>query len=343
MHPYLIELLECPACHHRLDWSVQERTEQRILAAGAHCAACEASYSVRDGIGLFLTPELQRNDLWEQVDSHLVQYLRQHLEQERQLMQSPVESLNPADLFFRAMVLEERREYAQARTVAERAQVGMYTPEYLACWRSQVAYVIGQLAGADDPIVDLASGRCYLVEQLARSLARPIVGSDFSPRVLQQARRTLEFQGLYDRVSLLAFDARRTPFKSGAVQAMTTNLGLPNIQEPGNLLQELRRIVAGRLLAISQFYPEEEDANTEVIRQAGLALLLHRQNALAAFAQAGWQVEAANVCRGMARPTPTSAILDGAGIDGMPVVETTLEWCVLSGMRTPVAESNLGD
>jgi hypothetical protein len=158
-----------------------------------------------------------------------------------------------------------------------------------------------------------------------------VVATDFSPRVLRHDRRRLEHEGLYDRVSLLAFDARHTPFQSGAVKTLTTNLGLPNIQEPGNLLRELRRITGGPFLAISYFYPEHDEANGARIRELGLEALLFRHHALARFHEAGWQVTVANTCQGIARPTPTSVVLAGAKIDALPVAETILEWCVLVG------------
>jgi hypothetical protein len=147
--------------------------------------------------------------------------------------------------------------------------------------------------------------------------------------VLRRDRRWLESFGLYEPVSLLAFDARRTPFKDGVVKTMTTNLGLPNIEEPGPLLRELRRVVGGTFLAISHFYPEDDQANAATIRQAGLSAVLFRRAALEHFVAAGWQVEVANLCTGSACPTPASAVLEGAGIDGLPVAETMLEWCVL--------------
>lgn len=50
-----------------------------------------------------------------------------------------------------------------------------------------------------------------------------------------------------------------------------------------------------------------------------------------AFEGAGWHVALLTCCRGEARPTPVSAILDGAGIDGLPVAPTELEWGVLRG------------
>jgi len=329
MHTYLVEMLECPACHDKLEWTIVERSGNRIEAAEAHCSACDAVYPVRDGIGLFLTPELPRNDMWEAVDSGVIKHLREHPEIERKLMKVPLDTLAPADQFFRALVLEERGKYHEAQIVEDSANKGLYTPEYTNCWNSQLNYVVEWLSGTDGPIVDLASGRCYLVEKVVSKLKRPVIATDFSPGVLRRDRRWLESFGLYDHVSLLAFDARRTPFKDGAVETLTTNLGLPNIEEPGSLLKELRRIVAGKFLAISHFFPEEDESNAEVIREAKLETLLYQRSALEQFAEVGWDVEVKNVCVGVARPTPPGVVLEGARIDGLPVADTNLEWCVL--------------
>jgi uncharacterized protein YbaR (Trm112 family) len=329
MHDYLIQMLACPSCRGDLAWTIDERRQDRIEAAEARCTACDATYPIREGIGLFLTPDLPRDDMWELADSRLLRYLRDHPEIERQLLDVPLDTLAPADQFFRAMVLEERGEYAGVKAAEQSADEGLYTPEVRTCRDSQTGYVLERLSRGDSPIVDLASGRCYLVERMAHTLERPIVATDFSPGVLRRDRRWLEFLGLYDRVSLLAFDARRTPFKDGAVETLTTNQGLPNIEAPGELLRELRRIVAGTFLAIHHFYPEDDEVNAAALREVGLAALLFRRPALARFIEAGWRVEAANVRAGRALPTPTGVVLEGAGIDGFPVAETVLEWCVL--------------
>lgn len=333
MHTYLIELLECPACHGKLDWDITEQNENRIETAEVRCNACAASYAVRDGIGLFLTPELQRNDLWEQVDSGLIQHLREHPQLERQLMDVPLETLTPADQFFRALLLEEQGRFLEAQIIEELANKGLYTPEYLNCRNSQLDYVVEWLSATEGPIVDLASGRGYLVEMLVRQLKRSVVATDFSPTVLRRDRKWLESLGLYDYVSLLAFDARCTPFKDGSITTLTTNLGLPNIEEPGRLLLELQRIVSGVFLAISQFFPEEDGANGKVIQEAKLDALLYRRTALQHFAEAGWNVAVKNACVGEAHPTPPSVVLDGARMDGLPVANTDLEWCVLLATR----------
>jgi SAM-dependent methyltransferase/uncharacterized protein YbaR (Trm112 family) len=327
MHTWLIERLECPSCHGGLEWTVNERDRGRIDEAVATCRECDAAYPVRQGIGLFLTPDLPREDLWEQAGSQLVEHLQAHPDVERQLMESPADDLGPADLTFRSMVLEERGDYHQARALEERALAGMYTPEYRACWERQTEYVVEALAGSRDAIVDLASGRGYLAEEMAQRLNRPVVVTDFSPRVLRRDRAWWTEIGLYEQVSLLAFDARHTPFQDRSVPVLTTNLGLHNVEQPGDLLQELRRIVDGRFLVISHFYPEDDEVNLEAARE--LELIASRREAMELLAEAGWEAEVVNVCQGPAQPTPESAVLEGARIDVFPVAETTLEWCVV--------------
>lgn len=339
MHESLVELLECPACHGRLTWRVTERDTRSarsawIDEAEARCVACGATYPVREGIGLFLTPDLPRNDLWQQVESGLLRYLREHPEVEGRLMDAPLESLRPVDQALRGMVLEERGAYAEAQAIGDTARVALYTADYLACYERQVEALIEQVRAAPDPLVDLASGRGMLVEVLARRLDRPIVASDFSPAILRRNQRRFAAlgQGMpcrYTRISWLAFDARRTPFKRGAIRTLTTNLGLANIEQPDALLAELRRVVDGRLLAISHFYPEDDAENGAAIDRLGLTPFLFRESALQRFREAGWAVDLLNRCRGRAEPTGASELLPGVAIDSLPVAPTELEWCLL--------------
>lgn len=330
MLDYVIEMLECPACHGTLAWNIIDRNESHFETAEAHCAACGTSYPAREGIGAFLTPDLIRSDLWGQRESGLAKHLREYPDVERQLMDVPIEGLAPADQFLRAEVLDLRGDYAQAKSAVELALPRVYAPEVVSCMKSQMDFVLQRLEAAENPIVDLASGMGTLVEETARKLDSPIIATDFSPSVLSRDRRRWESFGLYDRISLLAFDARRTPFKNGAIETLTTYQGLPNIRAPGDLLQELRRVVAGKFPAVSNFYPEDDEINSEQIRSAQMETLLYRTKALTCFAEAGWHVEIENTCSAKARPTPSSVLIEGTGIDGMPVTDTEIEFCLLN-------------
>jgi uncharacterized protein YbaR (Trm112 family) len=324
MKKHVLEMLECPICHHQLNWQISSESQDRIEQAEAHCSGCEAIYPVRDGIGIFLTPNLFRNDTWEQVDSQVVLYLRDHSAIERQLMEDSAEKLSPTDQQFRAMVLDERGQFVEGKKTEELANKNLYTSEYLAAWNSQIEYTLESLDALSGSIVDLASGRCYLVEKIISQLRRPVLATDFSPSVLRRNRKYFQFLELDDLVSFLAFDTRKTPFKDEAIEIMTTNVGLANIENPGDMLSEIKRIISGTLLAVSHFYPENDDANRKVIEDAGLEAFTFKEAALQYFSASGWSVKVENSQMAKALPTPPSVIFEGARADGLPVAPTEL-------------------
>jgi len=329
MKKYVLDMLECPVCHRQLDWKIVSESKDHIEQAEAHCSGCDAMYPVKDGIGIFLTPNLPRNDMWEQVDSHVVSYLRDHPDIEKQLMDGPAKKLAPTDQQFRAMALDERGKFTEGRRVEKLAHQNLYTSEYLAGSNSQFEYVLDNVGIFDGPIVDLASGRCYLVEEIVSKLRRPMIATDFSPSVLRRDRIYFQHLELDGFLSFLAFDARNTPFKNGVVEVMTTNVGLMNIENPGDLLSELKRIISGVLLAVSHFYPEDDAANRKVIEEAGMEAFVYKESALKHFSATGWSATVENSYLAKALPTPPSTIFEGARADGLPVAPTELEWCTI--------------
>jgi ubiquinone/menaquinone biosynthesis C-methylase UbiE len=177
----------------------------------------------------------------------------------------------------------------------------------------------------------LASGRGYLVEKLIKSnIPNPIIMTDFSPQILRRNREWYSHFGLYDQVSLVACDARYLPFKDRSVAILTTYLGLPNISEPGTVLAEWQRILAGTLFVISYFYDKNDETNSGAIRKFELETFLFEHNTINAFTDLNWKVNIPSRCKSKALPTPQSELVEGLGIDGLPVAATEIEWCVLS-------------
>ncbi|HET6444093.1 MAG TPA: Trm112 family protein [candidate division Zixibacteria bacterium] len=328
MQEYLIDLLCCPICHGDLSWTITARKGSQIEEGTSSCVECGAEYPIRQGIAVYLTASDNPEDLWQDVESNLMSAIKENPDLNKALMNSSIESLNPADQFFRAMALEELGDFEGAESAEKIAHKGLYTREFLDCWKAQVEYLIGKLERENGPIIDIASGRCYLVKEMVQGLAAPIVASDFSLQVMKRNRQWLEFHGLTERVSLLVFDARQSPFKTRSIQCMTTNLGLPNMRGATSVYNELRRVVSGRFLGISNFYLEQ-DANAETIASYGLAELLYEKQLEVGLSEAGFRIDIENRCRGEAKPTPVGEVLKDAQIDGLPVADTDIDWCVI--------------
>ena len=329
VHEWLPELLCCSRCRGHLTWSVADRCDGMIETADARCRSCGATFPVREGIGVFVVEELERDDLWEHAAGGLTRYLAENPDVERALLERPDGELAPADRWFRVLVLEERGRWDEALALRDSALAGIYHAEYLAAVRRQLDHVTSLAARGDGPVVDLASGRGALVETLAASVARPVVVTDFSLRVLRRDREAFRRLGVLADMSLLAVDLRRTPFADGALSFATTNLGLQNVTSPLDVLDELRRVVGGELLAISHFLRPDDAENVRAAREAGVEALLLRESALMLFRDAGFTAELENVIEASAAPTPVGELLPGATVDGLPVAPTTLEWATV--------------
>jgi SAM-dependent methyltransferase len=242
------------------------------------------------------------------------------------MLESPLESLNGADAFLRAQVLEEREGFAAARKAFAFADAHLYSAEARDARDACLAHVVELLRAGEGLVLDVATGRGTLLELLLRETARPLGATDVSPTILRRVRERLGDE----RVEYLAADAHELPFAAGEVPTLVSHLGLANV--PSSALRELRR-VGRELVATHVFYPDDDAENRAAAREAGLEQLLVRSAALETLADAGWDaaVEAERAVR--ARPTPESALVPGVRIDGIPVVETTATWCVLRASR----------
>lgn len=183
MQKYLVEILECPKCHGRLDWNTTEQTADRIVTAQVQCHHCSSTYSVQDEIGVFLTADLKRDDLWEQAD-RLEQYLKQNPGLEERLMDVPLDTLGPVDQHYRGDIHKSRGDIEAANAAYSLSRQEMYSAETKRCMDVQMDCLIKEASQSDGPIVDLASGEGALVRRMLRDLPNLIVVTDFSPTVL---------------------------------------------------------------------------------------------------------------------------------------------------------------
>ena len=123
-------------------------------------------------------------------------------------------------------------------------------------WRRRAARETGLRTGGS--ALDVACGSGKLTAQLAR-VAGPsgrVVGLDFSPRMLEVARR--DHPGL----ELLEGDALHLPFDDATFDATTIAFGLRNLSDPVRGLSEMARVTrtGGRAVVLEFVRPPRTPA-----------------------------------------------------------------------------------
>jgi ubiquinone/menaquinone biosynthesis C-methylase UbiE/uncharacterized protein YbaR (Trm112 family) len=321
----LQHLICCPDCHGDLEWNIETETERRIVAADAKCGHCNRNYLIRDEVANFLLTENSSDDLWKIVDSRLAKELKKNPEYEKQLMQSDLSSLNAADKLLRASIHDERGNYDLAETTRRLAQEELYTPSYNRQYATKKKELQRLLASEDGLIVDLASGMAGLAEVFS-TLENPTVFTDISPTILLRNRLQLQHFGLYDKVSLIAFDVKKMPFPESSVPVFTSNLGLTNIRDSASFAKELSRCLKGRAYFITFFFPDNGDQNAQLLEELGMDLAFETR--LDEIAGQYFDVQILYPTQADIEPTPESEIFS-IGIDALPVEPTTITWAIV--------------
>jgi len=114
-------------------------------------------------------------------------------------------------------------------------------------WRRAVARITG--VGPGDRVLDLAAGTGTSSLTFTAAGA-DCVACDFSLGMLQAGHARAGGDRPPGRLSFVAGDALRLPFRDGAFDAVTISFGLRNVADPGAALAEMRRVTrpGGRLV-----------------------------------------------------------------------------------------------
>lgn len=142
-------------------------------------------------------------------------------------------------------------------------------------WRSCLASRLP--VGADDTVLDVATGTAAVALELVRRTGCRVVGVDQSPEMLAAGRLRVEAAGAAGRVKLHEARAEELPFSDAAFDGLTFTYLLRYVDDPGATLRELARVVKpGRVVAMLEFFvPRSPPARAawEGYVRAGLPLL----------------------------------------------------------------------
>ena len=65
----LMEILACPVCKGELTLTVEQEDGEKIIEGSLHCAACDETYPISEGIPNLLPPDLRREMEAEAAES----------------------------------------------------------------------------------------------------------------------------------------------------------------------------------------------------------------------------------------------------------------------------------
>lgn len=323
-----MDLLVCPKCHGKLEWNIEKETIDRIVDAKIQCTNCGSEYEVKDEIAVFLTDIMDRNDLWEMAEEGVVKYFKEKPSLFEALDKADESALNGADLWYKASYYEALGDYEKSIPQFNIAMEKIYTNEYNDAWNSQINYVANK-AKKESMVVDIASGKGYLVKKLIESGTKHVIVTDFSPTILKRNKAYYKHLKCYDQLSLIAFDARLTPFKDHSIKCMTSNVGIMNIENSGEVASELKRILSGDFYSIMQFIDEADKKNLRVFEDYGNTVFALEKSAVRAFEDKNYGVAVENKINAFSRPTPIGQLVEGASVDGFPVCDTNIKFCVM--------------
>jgi demethylmenaquinone methyltransferase / 2-methoxy-6-polyprenyl-1,4-benzoquinol methylase len=130
-------------------------------------------------------------------------------------------------------------------------------------------------AGPDDTVLDVATGTAAVAIELVRRTGCSVVGLDQSPEMLAEARRRVADADLTERIELVEGTADHLPFEDASFDGLTFTYLLRYVDDPGQTLRELARVVrpGGSIASLEFGVPEGLwRAPWELYVRAGLPL-----------------------------------------------------------------------
>jgi len=322
MHKALIPLLICPICHGKLKSRITRKDETHLIEGEFACKDCKRKYPIFDGIGVFLSGEETKEDLWKEQEDFATRFRKENPILFFLLTKTFLGNIKPEHHFIKGLLLEDEKTLEQATR-------RIYTKDYLIGYEKTKEAL--REVEKDNPriILEIACGRGGFFKPFIRSRQRKgvYVVTDFSPTVLRSNLKWLRKSGLDEEVTLMAFDAKAMPFRDNSIPAIVSNIGFPNIRNNGRAVNEVFRVLVSHGILITNFmFTTEQTKNYTKAKELGLDQFYTRKNVEEVFTKAGFRFSLEELYHGSVRPTP-------GGIDYFPIVKDVYSFCVFRATK----------
>jgi SAM-dependent methyltransferase len=186
---------------------------------------------------------------------------------------------------------DELKAFSRERFTKTAQVFGDYAVSSRAIEAETLAHMVA--ANENDRAVDLACGPGTLALRFAKHV-RWICGLDFTPAILQRARRAASHEGLQEKLTFVIGDAQSLPFADSSLTLAVTSYSLHHISDPARVISEMSRVVkkGGRVGLIDIVVPEDPKIRAlnhriEFIRDHSHAKSMTQREFESMFASAG--------------------------------------------------------
>jgi len=301
---------------------VIHKDESHIIGGEFTCTNCGRNYPVDDSIGIFLADTEKNRDFWKEQEDFATRFRRQHPTKFFLLTKTFLGNIRPEHHFLKGLLLDDEE-------ILKRATKRIYTKDYLQGYEKTKRALWEEEKDKQGVTLEIACGRDMFFKEFIRSRqgSGVYIATDFSYTVLRSDLKWLRANGLAEKVTLMAVDAKFMPFRDTSVPSMVSNIGLPNIREGEKAVEEAFRIlVPGGVFITNLMFTTENTQNYAKAKELGLHQFYIRQNAEETFRKAGFTFTVNELHRGWVCPTP-------GGIDLLPMVPDTYSFCVINATK----------